>query len=209
MQITDITPQKHNKHRVSVYVDNAYAFSLDEVDLVQLGLKIGRQMSEQEIAQCNVESNFSKAKAKAMDALSRRAMSEKELRDKLLEKGFDGQIIDMTVDEFTDLGYLDDAAFAAMFAEQAMEGKGWGKRKIKYELLQKGVDGAVINEALEQFDDAPHERMAELLRMKYGQLDLSDRKQQERATRFLASRGYDFSDIGAAFARYRERQEEA
>lgn len=209
MQITDITPQKHNKYRVSVYVDNAYAFSLDEVDLVQLGLKIGRQISEQEIAQCNIESNFSKAKEKAMDALSRRAMSTKQLRDKLLEKGFDSSIADMTIQEFTELGYLDDAAFAAMFAEQAMDGKGWGKRKIKYELLQKGVDGALINEVMEQFDDTPHERMVELLQMKYAGLDLSDRKQQERATRFLASKGYDFSDISTAFAIYRERQEKA
>lgn len=207
MQITDITPQKHNKHRVSVYVDNAYAFSLDEVDMVRLGLKIGRQMTEADIAECNVESNFSKAKGKAMDMLSRRAMSTKELRDKLMEKGFDSSIADMAIAEFTELGYLDDAAFAAMYIEQALEGKGWGKRKIKYELLQKGVDGAVINGVLEQFDEPPHQRMAELLQVKYGELDLSDRRQQERAMRFLASKGYDFSDISTAFAVYRERQE--
>lgn len=209
MEITGITPQKHSKHRVSVYVDHTYAFSLDEVDLVRLGLKTGRQMTEQDIAACNVESNFSKAKAKALDALSHRAMSTKELRDKLLEKGFDDSIADMTVDDLTDLGYLDDTAFAALYAEQAMDGKGWGKRKVKYELLQKGVDGAVINEVLEAFDAPPYERMAELLQMKYGSLDVSDRKQKERATRFLASRGYDFSDIGEALARWAERQEEA
>ena len=208
MQITDIAPQKHNPHRVSVYVDNAYAFSLDEVDMVRLGLKIGRQMTEAEIAQCNLEANVSKAKAKAMDALSRRAMSIKELRDKLAEKGFDDAVADAAVAEFVSLGYLDDAAFAALYAEQAMEGKGWGKRKIKYELLQKGVDGAVINEVLEQFGQPPHERMADLLQMKYGSLDLSDRRQQERAVRFLASKGYDFSEIHAAFAVYRERQAE-
>ena len=206
MEITGITPQKHNKNRVSVYVDHAYAFSLDEVDLVRLGLNIGRQMTGQDIAACNVESNFSKAKAKALDALSRRAMSIKELRDKLLEKGFDPSIADMAVDDLIDLGYLDDAAFAALYAEQAIDGKGWGKRKVKYELLQKGVDGAVISEVLEAFDTPPYERMAELLQMKYGSLDVSDRKQKERAARFLASKGYDFSDIGEALARWAERQ---
>ena len=71
MKITDITPQKHNKGRVSIFADGKYAFSMDEVDCVLNKLKIGADISREDIQRLSIEANRSKAMSKAMDILSR------------------------------------------------------------------------------------------------------------------------------------------
>ena len=87
MKVTDITRQKHNKNRVSVYLDGKYAFSLDEVDACRLKIKIGVDLTDEDVKRCNIESNLSKAISKAADILSFRSATRQEIKNKLLEKG--------------------------------------------------------------------------------------------------------------------------
>ncbi|MBQ8588582.1 MAG: hypothetical protein IJ454_04230, partial [Clostridia bacterium] len=70
MKITEVSPQKNNPGRVSVYSEGEYILSLDAVDAVVLGIKVGREISEKELNNLLFESQFGKAKAKALDILS-------------------------------------------------------------------------------------------------------------------------------------------
>ena len=65
MKITEVSPQKNNPSRVSVYADGRYIFSLDDVDAVVLGIKPGREIDDNELHNLLFESQFGKAKAKA------------------------------------------------------------------------------------------------------------------------------------------------
>ncbi|MBE7030310.1 MAG: hypothetical protein E7409_02650 [Ruminococcaceae bacterium] len=208
MVITDVQAQKRNPQRVSVYVDNAYAFSLDGTDFVRMGLKIGKALTEQEIRTCLLESDLSKARAKALDILSRRMICERELRRKLAEKGHDQMIIDVAMDELTALGYIDDYAYAVQFIENARICKSQGMRRIRYDLAQKGVDGEVIRQAAEQFQPPTGEEIAELIQNRYGDEDLTDRKIRDKITRYLAGKGYDFSQISEGLRYVQESREE-
>lgn len=195
MKVTDVTPQKKNRHRVSVFVDNEYAFSLDETDAVLLKIKPGRELTEADINRCIMECNFTKARDKAFDILSRKPLSKKELADKLGEKGYDEAIIFEVTEELVSLGYIDDAEYAALFLEHCRS-KMWGMKKIRYEMKQKGLDEEIISEALSVLDDDECEdEMVELICSKYGGQDLSDMKTKARVTRYFASRGFDFSAI--------------
>ncbi len=206
MRITDIAAQKHNKDRVSVFVDNEYAFSLDGVDALKYQLKAGVEITQSEIEFYRRECNIAKARALAMDILSRKPVCKKMLLNKLTQKGFDKDISLEIAAELEDLGLIDDYAYGCLFAEYAKE-KCWGARRFKYELTQKGVDIETINLILQEVEFSSIEEIVDLLKQKYPREDFSDFKVQQKANRFLASRGFDFSVISEAIGILKEGEQ--
>ncbi len=208
MKITDITVQKKNKNRVSVYADDEYAFSLDGADALRLGVKIGAEITEEDIKTYNIESNLSKAKAKAFDIVSRKSVTEKQLREKLAEKGYDIDICDEVVRTLQEYNYINDADYAENFIEYAVS-KGWGKKKISFELERRGVERAIVSDVLSTFEDSPEDRIYDILCVKFADADMSDYKQIQKIIRFFASRGFEFDSIKGAISRFCDEQGES
>ena len=67
MKITDISLQARNPDRVNVSVDGKYRFSLDILQVTELGIKIGREYSEEELVELENESQFGKLYARALE----------------------------------------------------------------------------------------------------------------------------------------------
>lgn len=67
MKITDISLQAKNPDRVNVSVDGKYRFSLDVFQVGDLGIKIGKEYSEEELAELETESQFGKLYAPALE----------------------------------------------------------------------------------------------------------------------------------------------
>ncbi|MBQ6998771.1 MAG: regulatory protein RecX [Clostridia bacterium] len=201
MKITDVTPQQSNKNRVSVFVDGEYSFSLDGADALRLGVKTGAQITEKDIEIYNLESNLSKAKAKAFDIVARKMVTENELRTKLTDKGYDGMICDIVIETMREYNYINDADYCVSFFDYAVS-KGWGKIKIRAELKRRGVDESTVSAAMAEYDDCPEQRIYDLLCRKFTDADLKDYKQKQKVLRFFASRGFDFDSIQSAVSRF-------
>lgn len=200
MKITDVAVQQKNKNRVSVYADGEYCFSLDGADALRLGVKVGVEISQKDLETYNLESNLSKAKEKAFDIVTRKAVTEKELRDKLRDKGYDKTICDIVISTMQEYNYINDADYCERFFEYSVS-KGWGRSKIKFELKRRGVEDDVISTALDGFCDNPVERIHNILSVKFAGVDLNDFKQKQRVIRFFASRGFDFDSISSALSK--------
>lgn len=194
MKITEVTPQKNNPQRVNVYLDGEYVLSLDDVDALVLGIKPDREIDEAELTNLLFESQFGKAKAKALDILSRKSISSKCLCDELARKGYDEIVIREVINELEGLGYIDDYSYTLMFLEHAAE-KMWGKRKIVYELTNKGVDMNTIEDAMSEFELPGSAEVADAIRTKYAGEDLGDFRVKQRIVRFFASRGFEISVV--------------
>jgi len=195
MKVTEISPQKNNKHRISVFVDGKYAFSLDETDAVRLKIKPGRELSDRDIENCLMESGYSKAREKAFDILSRKPITKKDLGDKLSQKGFDEAIVCEVINELSDLGYLDDEEYARLYLESCRS-KLWGDKKIRYEMHQRGIGDDIVTKVLEEWGDEDEtDEIVGTIIAKYAACDLTDIKTRAKVTRYLASRGFDFSLI--------------
>lgn len=204
MKVTSVEVQKKNKNRVSIFLDGEYAFSLDGADALRIGIKTGKELTEDDVRTCLEECEYSKAREKAFDIISRKLVSAKELRSALADKGYDGITADRTVEEMESFGYIDDANYAEMFLEHC-RAKIWGKRKIVYELGQKGIGSEIISELSEKIDSLYDDgELADAIVMRYGAYDLNDIKIKSKITRYFASRGFDFSDINAAICRAKE-----
>ena len=88
------------------------------------------------------------AKQKAYRLLALRPHSEKELENKLREKGFPAVVIKETLEKLHDLKYLNDASFAIGWARNLAVNKLWGNRKIIASLQEKGIAAQLIDDAI-------------------------------------------------------------
>jgi regulatory protein len=70
-----------------------------------------------------------------------------EMAKHLKEKEFDQDKIDKIILELCELKYLDDYNYCRKYIPYSA-GKGKGKEKIKVELVQKGIDVEIVEEAI-------------------------------------------------------------
>lgn len=124
---------------------------------------------------------------RAAALLAYRPRSVREMRDRLTEDGYPAAIVSEVVDRFVQMGYLDDAQYAEMYARSKMA-SGWGYRKIREGLGRKGVDEHVIERIGEEYfdDEGERERAREMI----GRFDLTDPRDRDRALRRLVSKGF-------------------
>ena len=127
-----------------------------------------------------------------LDALTGQARSRKELADKLAKKDVPQELADRLLDRFTEVGLVDDQAFARAWIGSRQPGKGLARRALAQELRRKGVDDEVAREALAQVDEeSQREAAATLVRKKLRSLTRVDRTTAtRRLVGMLARKGY-------------------
>jgi len=140
-----------------------------------------------------------------LDQLTGRARTRKELSDKLASKQVPEEVAARLLDRFTDVGLIDDAAFARLWVgqRQSADGKGLARRALAQELRRKGVDDETARAALDEIDPASEEEAARVLvRRKLRSLArFDDTTATRRLVGMLARKGYS---SGLAFSVVRD-----
>jgi regulatory protein len=98
-----------------------------------------------------------------LDALTGQARSRKELRDKLAKKDVPGELAERLLDRFTEVGLVDDDAFARSWVESRQRSRGLARRALAQELRRKGVDDDTARRALDDLEPEQEERAARVL----------------------------------------------
>ena len=124
-----------------------------------------------------------------MNLLARREHSTRELRDKLLARGFEDDDITPALQTLSREGLLSDERFTESFIHSRME-RGSGPVKIRAELRQRGVTDEVISNWLDERDRAWLERAEAVRCKKFGSALPVDYKEKARQARFLQYRGF-------------------
>ncbi len=145
----------------------------------------------------------SKAYEYALNLLSARAYSSRNLRRKLVQKEFDPEEVEATMERLTASSLLDDAKFAAEYARQKLVVGGISARRVEQELQKKGIDRRKAKEAVASAVDdesvdsgASAEKAA---RKKFKSLSgLEPDIKRRRLFAFLARRGFDLDDVKRA-----------
>ena len=138
-------------------------------------------------------------KGKALEILSRRPMSAKELNDKLVQKGADAKSAAACVRWLLDARLLNDESYAAAVARH-YAAKGYGPGRIRQELSRRGVDRWLWEEALDQRPDNT-EKIDRLIAARLR--DPDDRDEVRKVTAALFRRGFGWDEIRAALSRFR------
>ncbi|MDR1565521.1 MAG: recombination regulator RecX [Oscillospiraceae bacterium] len=159
-------------------------------------LHIGQELECEELAELLEESDNRRAKEKALWLLSYRDHSEGELRQKLRRESTE-EAAEYAIETLRECGLLNDRAFARRRAEYLMQSKGYAPRRIQQELRQKGIDSGIIAEALEELEENPRDRLAELIECRFNPLP-QEEKAKRRMINTLIRMGYSFNDVKAA-----------
>ena len=199
-KITDMQIQKKNKTRANVYVDGEFAFALEMLTVMKLGLKIGQEVSQDRLAEAIFDSEKSVAFERAMDYLGRGMKTCKQMRDYLENKGYDERVVGYVVTKLKEYRYLDDEAYAKLYVERNVATK--GDRRLKQELIQKGI---AVSRA-EQYaatDDEQAQQNATRLAERYMKNKPTTIKTLQGLQRSLVSRGYGFDVVNAIVRSYK------
>lgn len=191
MKISAIKPAVKTKGRFNIFVDGKYSFSLDEQQLLDTKLKLGLEINDQRLKELKAESDFGKKYARALDLILRRLRSVKEIRDYGWRKKWEAEEADRIIDKLKTKGYLDDQRFAEGWIRARASLKHISRRKLTLELRQKGLDGEVINQVIEQ---------SEGYNEKQALLDLINKKQarypdQNKLITYLIRQGFAYDDV--------------
>ena len=130
----------------------------------------------------------------------KRPRSEKELRDRLREKGVSPDDIETVAALCVDYGFVNDAEYAGMIVRH-YAAMGCGPGRIRQEFRRRGVPEALWDEAMGEFPEGT-EAIDRLLAQRLRGRNISDRKEREKAANALYRKGYSWEDIRAAMARY-------
>ncbi len=123
--------------------------------------------------------------------LGRRDHTVAEVRHHLAAKRVEPATIDEAIATLKDERAVDDARYAARFAEDRRDLDGWGADRIERKLLSVGVPGDVVAAALAAFGaDSEREAALEVLRRRL-RVPPTDDRGRERALGLLVRRGYD------------------
>jgi regulatory protein len=140
------------------------------------------------------------------------------VRRRLTSAGYRAELIDGAISRLTDLGMLDDEAFARAWVESRDRARPRGERALRDELRLKGIDPVVVDLVLEDRRTTEHETAtppdrsaAERLIEKHARtLDrIADpRRRRERAYALLARNGFDPETCREIAARVAREPEE-
>ncbi|MEX0919560.1 MAG: RecX family transcriptional regulator [Candidatus Saccharimonadales bacterium] len=193
MKITAISQQKKNPDRYSIYIDDQFVFGFSQGDLLKSGIKIGQEVTTEELERYRDESELGKAYDKAISYLNIRSRSKQEIADYLKRKKYSTEIANQIITKLENLNLINDLEFARLWV-QWRQSKLSSKLKLKQELIQKGVDSEIIERVLEDIDEDQEVEQVKKLIEKYGYR--YDSKQKLMA--YLSRKGYNYSVIQTA-----------
>ncbi|MDX1632553.1 MAG: regulatory protein RecX [Thermoanaerobaculia bacterium] len=96
----------------------------------------------------------------AVKLLARRTHFRAEIEAKLRKRSYPALEIETAVARLEELGYLDDQAAAREYVRLNRERKGWGRARLRAELLRRGVSDAAVAGALGDLTDEGERELA-------------------------------------------------
>ena len=211
-----LTAKAGKGEKIHLSLDGEYIATVNADYWFTCGIKSGSEVTPQQLEELLAESARRKMMNKALDLLSMRDYSRRELSDKLVTKAWEKkEQKDMDLgslkqqasdicDRLEELGLLNEERFARSYVDELIRRKHLSKSGLKTALIQKGVQRDIIETVLEEVDVDPVEQIRELLATKFKNRDLSDEKQKTRTVNALLRLGYRYNEIHAAMGEWME-----
>ncbi len=190
MKITVIKKQVKRSDRYSIYIDNKYAFSLSELELINSGLRLNQELSQEELKNLTETAKLDKAYDRVLNYVALRVRSEWELRDYLNRKGYEKETIDQTLDRLSKAGFVNDLNFAKAWVDNRRLLKSVSKRRLTQELRQKRVSNDVIEQVLSEDEADERQVLRELVERKRARYP-----DKLKFMQYLSRQGFNYDDI--------------
>lgn len=197
MTITKVEPRRRSLK--AIWLDDMPVGEIDAQTWEYAGYRVGNEIGREQFDALKEQSDYNRAKSRALWFLARRSYCRKELIEKVAkETGYPAA--GLAVGRMQELGLVNDADYAARYGADLIHFKHYSKNRAALELIKKGVERDVAMQALEEIESDPVEQAVQVLQKKYA-ASLMDEKGRRRAIAGLQRLGYRWADIQQAMKR--------
>lgn len=197
MELTAIEPRRHRL--VQLYLDGEAAVKLDAATAQEARLRVGMELDDEELHELLQKSDAARAKEKALYLLEHRPHAKRELERKL-SCTVGEEAAQAAADRMEELGLVDDADYAARLAQELAR-KGYAFSRTVQELVRRGVDRELAQEAAREASPDPEEAIRRLIQRKY-ERRLGDEKGRRQTAAALQRLGYRWEEIRSALREF-------
>lgn len=163
----------------------------------QLNLSKGKILNDEEFSKLKDFNDYNVNFSKALNFISYRIRSKKEVYTKLKKEDVPEEHIDKIISKLEEYEYINDYRFAKAFFESKTRINKWSNKRIEYELIQKGISKDIINEFSLNFKELEFENAKDLVEKKLPQWErkFDGFKLKNKVYTFLSSKGFDYNTI--------------
>ncbi|MBQ5824951.1 MAG: regulatory protein RecX [Clostridia bacterium] len=201
-----ITAQKGKANKIHISINGEYKLTVDADFWFSSGYVSGDEIDEEQYKALADKIAKRRCFNRALNILSRRDHSEKELYNKLRRADGEEAAAD-AVARVKSLGYINDERYAHMLAEELIARKGYGLRAVHSELMRRGVDREIAENVTSAITLDESDNIRVLLERKYLR-KMSTDKGRKQVFAALLRLGYSYSDIRSAMSEYNDFDED-
>lgn len=163
--------------------------------MIKFDLVVGLELTDEEIEEIIIDDEYVKCFNNALNYISYQERTIKEVKNKLISKEYLNVTINKTIEELLKLNYLNDFEYAKRFIEVKI--KKMGIKKIKYLLIEKGIDEKKFEFLLMNYSEEQQYEIALLLASKKNNQysSISYQKRYSRLSGLLNRKGYSYPII--------------
>ena len=193
-------PQKKNKTRYTITFKSGKIIGLSETNLLSYNISVGKKISSDLLSKIESNEMLHSIKYKALNYISYRPRSKKEVNISLLRKGFHQDDIDQVLEELVAKGYLDDESFAQTYARFLIKIKRLGRIAVKNRFFVHDIDQDVLNPILDKLYEKypPDLLISEIIKKKKYPKDY-DLICDEKLINHLIRKGFSWNEISTYF----------
>uniref|UniRef100_UPI003F6901AD recombination regulator RecX n=1 Tax=Streptococcus pluranimalium TaxID=82348 RepID=UPI003F6901AD len=193
-----ITKIEKKKRLYLLELDESNKLYITEDTIVRFMLTKGMSVSKEELNQIRQFAQFSYGKNLALDFLSFKQRTEKEVKDYLYKHEIEAAIIPQVLENLKADRWINDKQFVISIAEQNLSSGDKGAFVIKQKLIQKGISSATIDGVLGDYDFTEvAERVAQKLLRKY-EGKLAFKALKDKLSQSLTNKGFSYQEAKIA-----------
>lgn len=191
--VTALEVQKNNPDRVNVYLDGRFAFGASALVIAAHHVSRGRELSDADIEALEGDDSAERAYNAALNLLSYRPRSAREIRDYFRRKAADPQMVEAVIERLQRVNLVNDDEFARFWVENRQNFRPRGARALRVELRQKGLATETIETALQSIGDESEIALEAGRKKMRSYRTLDDRHFLSRMIGFLQRRGFAYA----------------
>ena len=148
---------KYIKNKAVIIFDDGDELNISLNTFAHFYLYENKTLTKQEWEEISYSELLDKQKTYAVNLLSKKVYTEKEVRLKLYSRNVKKEDVDKIIDYLKDNHFLNDERYASIYLDEYIQ-KGYGEFKIRNSLKEKGIDENIIEDLI--FDEEVQKEIA-------------------------------------------------
>ena len=201
-RIKEIKTQVRHPDRRTIIFDDGTFIGISEEVLLSNPVHPGDELTPNKLKQLTNSEQKQKLRNSALNLLSFRMRSLSELKQRLLKKGYDVQVIEPLLEEFDAKNILNDSEFALAFSRDKIRSKGIGPSILRVELSNHHLPQNLVEDTVNRmYTEFPIDTLLgnHLKKKKICRNSQLQEREKSRIMNFLKRKGFSWDDISRVF----------